>query len=43
VVIQVVCLYKLYIGPGNFKQPIRQHKVKRTGLKLVDNLVGNLI
>jgi len=31
-------LYKLYIGPGNLKKPIGQHKVKG-----VDNLVGNLI
>ena len=40
---EVMWLYKLYIGPGNFKKPIRQHKVKRIGLKIVDNLVGNLV
>jgi len=43
VVIEVMWLYKLYIGCRNFKKPIRQHKVKITGLKIADNLVGNLI
>jgi hypothetical protein len=43
VMIEVMWLYKLCIGCGNFKKLIRQHKVKRIGLKIVDNLVGNLI
>ena len=43
VVIEVMWLYKLYIRHGNFKKLITQHKVKRIGLKIVDNLVGNLI
>jgi hypothetical protein len=40
---EVRWVYKLYTGPGNFKEWISQHKVKRIGLKIVDNLVGNLI
>jgi len=43
VVIEILWLYKLYIGCGNFKKLIRQNKVKKIGLKIADNLVGNLI
>jgi hypothetical protein len=43
VVIEVMWVYKHYTGPGNFKKRISQQKVKIIGLKIVDNLAGNLI